>query len=265
MAASRLAVEFPQHAIGLKDVTKFILVDRRDRVGIVTLNRPDVLNAWHRPMREEFISALSAMHADDRVGAIVVTGAGDRAFGAGQDLKEIDLLTTGNVEQWVRQWEKLYDRIRSLTKPLVAALNGVAVGSAFHVALLADFRIAHPGVRLGQPEIDAGIPSVMGPWIMREMLGLNRCIDLTLTGRLMDADECQQLGLFFQLVSREQVLPEALALAQRLAQKPQTAMQLNKQRFREMTESGFRECIEATLRYQRQSLALGGLARAAKG
>ncbi len=163
--------------------------------------------------------------------------------------------------EWIVEWETLYDLMRSLSKPLIAALNGVAAGSAFQVALLCDFRVGHPGVRMGQPEINSGIASTTGPWIMREMLGIARTIDLTLTGRMMDAEECRAIGLINRLVPRERVLDEALALARELADKPPVAMRLNKQRFREVTEAAFRDCLEAGIRVQRESFASGEPAR----
>jgi enoyl-CoA hydratase/carnithine racemase len=137
----------------------------------------------------------------------------------------------------------------------------VAAGSAFQVALLADFRIGHAGVRMGQPEINSGIPSTTGPWIMREILGIARTIDLTLTGRMMEAPECLALGLINRMVPAEQVLPEAVRLGEELAAKPPVAMRLNKQRFREMTEAGFRDCLEAGMRLQREAFATGEPAR----
>jgi enoyl-CoA hydratase len=235
---------------------QYILTERRGPVAIVTLNRREVLNAWHRPMREELVEAIAGFEADKSVRAIVLTGAGE-AFSAGQDLSETMEFEPERAVEWIGEWEALYDLIRSLSKPLIAALNGVAAGSAFQVSLLCDFRIGHAGVRMGQPEIDSGIASTTGPWIMREMLGIARTIDLTLTGRMMDAAECHALGLINRIVAKEQVLAEALALAESLAAKPPVAMRLNKQRFREMTEPGFRDCLEAGMRIQRESFASG--------
>ncbi len=242
-------------------MASFIKTETRGRVALITLDRREVFNAWHRPMRQELMEALSRAEAETAIGAIVLTGAGDSAFSAGQDLGEAMEFDPDRAAEWIGEWEALYDLIRSLTKPLVAALNGVAAGSAFQVALLADFRVAHSGVRMGQPEIDSGIPSTTGPWIMREMLGLARTIDLTLTGRMMDAVESHALGLINRLVAREEVLDEALRLAEELAAKPPVAMRLNKQRFREVTESGFRDCLEAGIRAQRQAFASGEPAR----
>jgi enoyl-CoA hydratase len=241
-------------------MTDFVLTERRDAVAVITLNRPDLLNAWHRPMREALMAAIAACEADPALRALVLTGAGE-AFSAGQDLHETMVFDPDRAAEWIVEWERLYDLIRSLSKPLIAALNGVAAGSAFQVALLCDFRIGHAGVRMGQPEINSGIASTTGPWIMREMIGLARTIDLTLTGRMMDAEECRAVGLINRLVARERVLDEALALARELAAKPPVAMRLNKQRFREVTEAGFRDCLEAGMRIQRESFATGEPAR----
>jgi enoyl-CoA hydratase len=226
-------------------------------VAVLTLNRPEILNAWHSPMRSRLVEKLDAAEHDKQIGAIVMTGAGDRAFGAGQDLNETRTFNPDRAEDWMLEWERLYDRLRSLSKPLVMALNGLAAGSAFQVALLGDMRIGHSGVTMGQPEINSGIASVTGPWIMREMLGIGRTIDLTLTGRMMDADECCAIGLINRLVPADQVMPEAMKLAAELAAKPPVAMRLNKARFREVTEASFRECIAAGIRTQRQAYATG--------
>lgn len=239
----------------------FVLRDVRGRVGVVTLNRPEVLNAWHAAMRDELVAAFDAMDADERVGAVILTGAGDRAFGAGQDLNETKTFDPDRAELWIGEWERLYDRIRSLSKPVIAALNGLAAGSAFQVALLCDLRIGHPGVKMGQPEINSGIASTTGPWIMREILGLGHTIDLTLTGRMMDAHECFRIGALSRLVEKEQVMPAALVLGEMLAAKPPVAMRLNRARFREMTDAGMRDAMAAGVRNQRQAYATGEPAR----
>jgi enoyl-CoA hydratase/carnithine racemase len=239
----------------------FILTERRGAVGVITLNKPAILNAWNAPMRVDLVAALEALEADASVRAIILTGAGDRAFGAGQDLNETKTFDADRAEKWIGEWERLYDRIRSLSKPIIAALNGLAAGSAFQVALLCDLRVGHPGVTMGQPEINSGIASTTGPWIMREHLGLARTIDLTLTGRMMDADECHRIGLINRLVPQDRVMAEALALANELAAKPPIAMRLDRQRFREMTEVGFRDALAAGVRIQREAYGTGEPAR----
>ena len=232
-----------------------VLSEKRGVVGILTFNRPEVLNAWDAAMRSELVEALDACDADAGIGAVVLTGAGDRAFGAGQDLNEARTFDADRAETWIAEWDRLYDRMRSLSKPLVAAVNGIAAGSAFQVALLCDLRVGHSGVKMGQPEINAGIPSTTGPWIMSEIIGLAHMIDLTLTGRMVDGDECYRLGLLSRMASREHVLEEAIALAEHLASKPPLAMRLNRQRFREMTAAGFHNALTAGVRNQREAYA----------
>jgi enoyl-CoA hydratase len=238
-----------------------ILVSHHGRVAVITLNRPARLNAWTTTMREMIIEALARFDADDSVAAIVMTGAGDRAFSAGQDLSEAHDFDGERAVAWVKEWERYYTVLRSLSKPLVMALNGTAAGSAFQVALLGDIRVGHPGVRMGQPEINAGIASTTGPWIMSEMLGMSRTIELTLTGRLMDAEECHRIGLIHHIVAADQVFAKALEIATELAGKPPVAMRLDKQRFREMTEPSFRDAIEAGARIQREAYDSGEPAR----
>jgi len=238
-----------------------ILVSNHGRVAVITLNRPARLNAWTTAMRDMIIEALQDLDADDGVAAIIMTGAGDRAFSAGQDLSEAHDFDGARAVEWVKEWERYYTVLRSLKKPLVMALNGTAAGSAFQVALLGDIRVGHPGVRMGQPEINAGIASTTGPWIMNSMLGMSRTIELTLSGRLMEADECYRIGLIHHMVAPEEVFAKALDIANELAAKPPVAMRLDKQRFREMTEAGFRDSIESGARIQREAYDSGEPAR----
>ncbi|RJQ65002.1 MAG: enoyl-CoA hydratase/isomerase family protein [Desulfobacteraceae bacterium] len=232
---------------------QFIRVEKEERVGIIFLNRPQKLNAWHKPMRDELLEALRNFESSPEVSAVILTGAGGKAFCAGQDLGEAKTFDPDRAEEWIEEWRTLYGFIRSLSKPLVVALNGLAAGSGFQVALLGDVRIGHPEVKMGQPEINSGIVSVTGPWIMREMLGLSRTIELILSGRMMEADECAQTGLIHRLVPREALMPEALKVAKDLASKPPIAMRLTKQRMKEMTETSFQETMDAAVRIHRES------------
>jgi enoyl-CoA hydratase len=239
----------------------FIVSESHGPVAVVRLNRPHILNAWHTRMREMLVAELEAAEREHAIRAIIMTGTGDRAFCAGQDLNETKTFDPDRAEEWIKEWDRLYSTIRGLSKPLLIALNGLAAGSGFQVALLGDFRIGHPGVTMGQPEINAGIASTTGPWIMREIIGLARTIDLTLTGRMMSAEECFAIGVISRLVPAERVMPESMALALELAEKAPVAMRLNKARLREVTEPGFRDCIAAGIRNQRIAYATGEPAR----
>jgi enoyl-CoA hydratase/carnithine racemase len=238
-----------------------VLLERRGAVGLITLNKPAKLNAWDRPMRDQIVAALRRYDADEGVRAVVMTGAGERAFSAGQDFAEAHDFDAERAEAWIREWETFYGTLRRLAKPIIAALNGTAAGSAFQVALLCDIRVAHDAVTMGQPEINAGIASITGPWIMKEILGMSRTIELTLTGRMMDAEECRRIGLVHHLVPRAQVLDKALEIAHELGAKAPLAMRLDRAWLADMTEAAFRHTIEAAIRYHRQSYASGEPAR----
>jgi enoyl-CoA hydratase/carnithine racemase len=238
-------------------MTDYILTESLGPVRRITLNRPEKLNAWNTAMRDMLIEALEAAESDDTVRAIVLTGAGDRAFGAGQDLSESKSFDADRAEVWMGEWKRLYSCFRDGSKPIVAALNGVAAGSAFQVALLCDLRVAHDGVTMGQPEINSGIPTVTGNWIIREILGLARTIDLTLTGRMLDAEEAFRFGLISRLVPADKVQDAALALAEELAGKPPVAMRLNRMRIAEATQAGFDDAMTAGVRIQCEAYATG--------
>lgn len=238
-------------------MSAFILTETIGAVRRITLNRPEKLNAWNKSMRDQLIEALKDAERDTSVRAVILTGAGDRAFGAGQDLSETKTFDSSSAEGWMDEWNVLYSLFRNSSKPIIAALNGVAAGSAFQIALLCDLRVAHPGVSMGQPEINSGIPTVTGNWIMREIVGLARAIDLTLTGRMLGADEAYSFGLISRLVDQEKVQQEALDLANLLASKPVGAMRLNRQRIAEVTQQGFDDAMRAGIRIQTEAYASG--------
>ncbi len=234
-----------------------ILTETLGAVRRITLNRPEKMNAWNAAMRDSLIEALDAADADEAIRAVVLTGAGDRAFGAGQDLSESKTFDADRAETWMGEWQALYARFRTLKKPIVAALNGVAAGSAFQVALLCDLRVAHAGVKMGQPEIKSGIPTVTGNWIMRELIGLARTIDLTLTGRMLDAEEAFSFGLISRMVAADKVQEAALDLANELAAQPPIAMRLNRQRIAEVTQAGFDDAMTSGVRIQVEAYGTG--------
>jgi enoyl-CoA hydratase/carnithine racemase len=209
---------------------------------ILTFNRPHALNAWDGAMRAAIVAALADCDRDPQVRAVVVTGAGDRAFGAGQDRDEASP-DDGEIEKWVAGWGRFFGAFRALSKPVIAALNGVAAGSAFQVALLCDFRIGHAGVRMGQPEIRAGIASASGPWIIGAALGPIVATDLCLTGRMMAAEECRRLGLFNREVDAGRVIDEAVALAEELSALSPLALALTRQRLKRFDERDFAETL----------------------
>jgi len=226
-------------------MSQTVLTDVAEGIGTITLNKPGKLNAWDTPMRMEVKAALEEWNGNDEVRAIILTGAGDRAFSAGQDLDETEKFSSGDEGLgWFKSWRAFYDALRDLDKPVVAALNGVAAGSAFQFAMLTDVRVGHPGSRMGQPEINSGIPSVLGPMLMRERIAFSRTVELVLMGRMMEADEAAHIGLIHYLVDDAQdVMAKAREVAGVLASKPPIAMRLTKRRFREMTQEPYEEAF----------------------
>ena len=239
-------------------MSESVLVDVADGVGTLTLNRPTKLNAWDTPMREAIAAKLAKLNADEAVRVVVITGAGDRAFSAGQDLGETkEFKSAEEGHRWFLTWRAFYDALRGMDKAVVASLNGVAAGSAFQFAMLCDIRIGHAGSNMGQPEINAGIPSVLGPMLMQPRIGLSRTIELTLSGRMMDGEECHRIGLIHHLVPAGEVRAKTDEVAAMLAEKPPIAMKLNKRRFRDMTQPAFDEAFEAGWHIQSEAFGSG--------
>jgi enoyl-CoA hydratase len=200
-----------------------------------------------------------AWNRDPSVRAVIWTGAGERAFCAGQDLEETEKFQSGGEGAiWFQSWRIFYDAIRNFDKPCLSALNGLAAGSAFQAVMLTDVRVGHRGVRMGQPEINAAIPSVTGPMLMLPRIGLARTIELTLTGRMMEAEEAHAIGLINYLVERrEDVMAKTREIAELMAAKPPIAMRLNKQRFRQVTQEAFDEAFRNGGRIQAEAYASG--------
>src|SRR5262249_6627488 len=158
------------------------------------LNRPQVLNAIDVEMRETLIVLLGEINRDEAVRAVVIRGAGERAFCSGQDLDETSRYGLGDLDAWLTRQHAMYGAVRDLDKPCVVAFNGTAAGAGFQIGLCADLRVGYPELKLGQPEIKAGLASIVGSWLMTLHLGLSKNIELSLTGNLISGAEAHQLG-----------------------------------------------------------------------
>ncbi len=193
-----------------------ILVERRGAVGIVTLNRPQALNALNRELIAELGQALDDLEGDEGIAAIVLTGS-DKAFAAGADIKQMADKTYMEAyrEDFItRGWE----RVAQCRKPVVAAVGGFALGGGCEVAMMCDIVIAADNARFGQPEINLGtMPGAGGTQRLPRFIGKAKAMDLCLTGRVMDAAEAERLGLVSRVVPADKLLDEAIAVAQRIA------------------------------------------------
>lgn len=233
-----------------------VVTSIQDGIATVTLNRPEASNAVNHALRTDFTAALRELNRSSDVAAIVVTGQG-RSFCAGQDLREAQAMQLHEVAEWQAHQRAMYQSLRDLDKPCVAAINGAAAGAGWQVALCADIRVAHAGVRLGQPEVKAGMASIVGSYLMTLHIGLSKNIELSLGGELIGAGQAHALGVIHHLVAAEEVLPKAVAVAQTLAAIPATAFRVTKQHFREMTQAGFDAACAAGARYQAECYAAG--------
>lgn len=228
----------------------------RDGVAVLTMDREGALNAMTVALARAIVARLAEVDADRRVSGIVLTGAGGRAFCAGVDLEEARRQQPATVEGWFGTICGVYRAVLATSKPVVAAINGVAAGAGFQAALVSDMRLAAPHARLGQPEILAGIPSIMGAHWMALHLPWSVNQDLSLTGRLMEADEAAALRLL-RVVPAEDLVDEAAVLARTLGSRPATAWACTKARFREVAMRGFDDAFRAAVHGQRQAFAKG--------
>jgi len=193
-----------------------IIVETRGRVGLITLNRPKALNALNDALMTELGQALAAFDAEEGIGAVVLTG-GDKAFAAGADIgamKDWTYMDVYKTEYITRNWE----RLRSVRKPVIAAVAGFALGGGCELAMMCDFIIAAETARFGQPEIKLGIiPGAGGTQRLPRAVGKAKAMDLVLTGRMMDAAEAERAGLVSRVVPAAGLLDEALAAAAQIA------------------------------------------------
>jgi len=232
-------------------------IEMRGRIAVLRFNRPDALNALTVQLARAIAGGLIELDENDGVDGIVLTGAGDRAFCAGVDLAEAHGVEVHQIEDWFGAVCNIYRQILLTEKPVIAALNGVAAGGGFQMALVSDQRVAHNGTRMGQPEINAGIPSVMGSYWMSLHLGWSKNQELSMTGRLLDAEEAVSLGLVNHLVAKEAVVEKACAVAESFAAKPGVAWKRTKARFREIALAGFDEAFRAGVLGQQEAYAKG--------
>lgn len=234
-----------------------VAVEITDRIAVVQLNRPAAMNAINADLRSLLTRTLGELDRGNDADAIVLTGAGDRAFCAGQDLDESATIDTSTLAAWLNRQHAMYQAVRDVDKPIIAAINGTAVGAGFQIALMCDLRVAHATLRMGQPEVKAGLASIVGSYLLSLQVGHSLNQQLSLTGELMTGERASQLGLVNDLVAAEQVLPRAMERARALADLPVTALRATKRRFREKTQPGFDEACSAGIRYQLECYSSG--------
>ncbi len=216
-----------------------ILVERRGRVGLVTLNRPQALNALNQVLLSELAQALNAFDADEGVGAIVLTG-GERAFAAGADIRE--MAEAGEAEMRQKGFVDLFDGLWRIKKPLVAAVSGFALGGGCELALACDIILASETARFGLPEVTIGvIPGAGGTQRLTHIVGKYLAMEMILNNRHLTAAEAAQLGLVNRVLPVKRILDESIALAESLAARAPLAARAAKQAINQAFEGSLSE------------------------
>ncbi|OLS58956.1 enoyl-CoA hydratase [Pseudomonas putida] len=194
-----------------------ILVETRGKVGLITLNRPQALNALNRQIIGELNQALDAYEADINIGCIVLTGSA-KAFAAGADIKEMAELSYPQI--YIDDLFSDSDRVANRRKPIIAAVSGFALGGGCELALMCDFILAADNAKFGQPEINLGVlPGMGGTQRLTRAVGKAKAMELCLTGRLMGAEEAERAGVVARIVPQAELLDEALKVAAVIASK----------------------------------------------
>ncbi len=226
--------------------TATILVEQRGAVTLVTLNRPQALNALNSNVLRELIEAFAAYDSDPTQRCLVLTGS-EKAFAAGADIKEMQqqLFADMYASDFFAGWEK----VTATRKPWIAAVSGYALGGGCEVAMMADFIIAADSAKFGQPEIKLGVtPGMGGSQRMAHALGKAKAMEMCLTGRIMDAAEAERSGLVAKVVPADQLLDEALKTAQAIAAMPPLAAIAIK----EMVNAAFEIPLSQGIRFERR-------------
>jgi 2-(1,2-epoxy-1,2-dihydrophenyl)acetyl-CoA isomerase len=207
-----------------------ILYEQKDRVATITLNRPEVLNAFVSTMGQEMLEAFHQAEDDEDIGCVVLTGAG-RGFCSGADVREFQAGIEGKrSDQALSASESLCQLMFNLKKPTIAAVNGPAVGVGFTMTLPCDIRIASDRARFGPIFVRVGlVPEFGSTFLLPRLIGLAKAKELTLLGRIMEAQEALDIGLVSKVVPHEELMPETMSLATALAQGPTRTLALAKE------------------------------------
>jgi enoyl-CoA hydratase/carnithine racemase len=202
-----------------------LTLERDGPIALLTINRPKVLNALNTPTMDELRHAVLDVRHDAAVRVLIVTGAGEKSFVAGADITELAVQTPAGGKEHAQRGQHVFDLIENMGKPVIAAINGFALGGGCELALACTLRIAAETARIGQPEINLGIiPGYAGTQRLARLVGKGVALDLLLTGRQVTAQEALQIGLVNRVVPAAQLMTEARTLASELASKAPVAM-----------------------------------------
>ncbi len=233
-------------------MAEVVLYERQDRVAILTINRPDKLNALNQQVRDEALAHLTNIEKDDDVGVVVITGAGDKSFVAGADIGEFEGRSPFDQREAMR-FPRIFDEMAKFPKPVIAMINGFCLGGGCEMAMSCDIRIASDRARLGQPEIKLGlIPGGGGTQRMPRLIGVGNAMRLILSGEMIGAEEALRIGLVDQVVPHEDLRSATLELAAQIADKSPLTVRVAKEAIR----ASERMAIEEGILYERDLFCL---------
>ncbi|HET6900048.1 MAG TPA: enoyl-CoA hydratase-related protein [Vicinamibacteria bacterium] len=227
-----------------------LLVETRDGITFVTINRPDKLNALNDATVAEIDAAFAAVAADPAVRGVVLTGAGEKAFVAGADIAELATQSPVDGKERSIRGQRVLDRIERLGKPVIAAVNGFALGGGCELAMACHVRIASENAKLGTPEVKLGIMcGYAGTQRLPRLVGKGRALEMLLTGEMVDAAEALRIGLVNRVVPREKLLAEAEGLMRKMLANGPVSLRFTLEAVNDGLETGFDEAErqEATL------------------
>ncbi len=233
-------------------MTDVVLVEREGRVAVLTVNRPDKLNALSQQLRDDALAALAELERDDAIGAVVLTGAGEKAFIAGADIGEFEGRAPFDQRHAMRS-PRIFDVMASFPKPVIAMINGYCLGGGMELAMSCDLRIASETARFGQPEINLGlIPGGGGSQRLPRLVGMGHALRLILSGEMIPAAEAKEIGLVEMVLPAEELRAKTLELAARIAAKSALTLRIAK----EAVRASERLAIEEGLLYERDLFCL---------
>ena len=223
-----------------------ITVEQNGRVGVITLNRPDALNALNLQLMQEVVFSARSFDENQDIGAILLTGS-DRAFAAGADIKEMSSRTY--MDMYLDDWLQGWDGLAAVRTPVIAAVAGHALGGGCELAMMCDFIIAADSARFGQPEINLGvIPGMGGSQRLTRAVGKAKAMEMILTGRTIDAAEAERIGLVARLVPHDRLLEDALETAKTISEKSAPIVMLAK----EAVNAAFQMPLDSGVLFERR-------------
>ncbi|NNG66485.1 short-chain-enoyl-CoA hydratase [Caldanaerobacter subterraneus] len=232
---------------------KNIDVKKEEGIATITISRPKALNALNTETLEELENVLEVLQNDDGVKVIVITGAGEKAFVAGADISEMKDMSVFEAKKFAELGQKVFRKIELMKKPVIAAVNGYALGGGCELALACDIRIASRNAKFGQPEVGLGIiPGFGGTQRLPRIVGVSKAKELIYTGDMIDAEEALRIGLISKVVEQDKLLEEAYGIAKKIMSKGLVAVSLAKEAINKSLEVD----IDSGMEYEANAFAL---------